>query len=85
MLISGKSGVIPAQPTPLIVEKARDLVWVYGATLKAMDALHVASAMHHKCNHFITTDNLGEENIKIINGFGLAICSADKISHLLPD
>lgn len=85
MLLSGKSGVLPAQPTPLIVEKARDLVWVNRATLKAMDALHVATALHHKCTHFITTDNLGEDNIKIINGLGLAVCSADKTAHLLPN
>lgn len=85
MLLSGKSGVLPAQPTPLIVEKARDLVWEYQTTLKAMDALHVATALQHKCTHFITTDNLGDENIKIINSLGLAVCSADKVSHLLPD
>lgn len=85
MVLSGKSGVLPAQPTPLIVEKARDLVWEHGTTLKAMDALHVATALQHECSHFITTDNFGEDNIKIINSLGLAVCSADKISHLLPD
>lgn len=85
LLLSGKSGVLPAQPTPLIVEKARDLVWVDGATLKAMDALHVATALHHKCSHFITTDNFGEESLAIIRGLGLAVCSADKIAHFLPD
>lgn len=85
MIMSGKSGVLPAQPTPLIVEKARDLVWVHEMNLRAMDALHIATALQHKCTHFITTDNFGEANIKIINGLGLAICSADKISHLLPD
>lgn len=85
MLLSGKSGVLPAQPTPFIIEKARDIVWEHGATLKAMDSLHVATALQHKCTYFITTDNLGEDNIKIINGLGLSICSADKVSHLLPD
>lgn len=85
LIMSGKSGVLPAQPTPIIVEKARDLVWVHGTSLRAMDALHVATALHHKCTHFITTDNLGEENIKVINGLGLAVCSADKIAHLLAD
>lgn len=85
MLMSGKSGVLPAQPVPFIVEKARDLTWEHGTTLKAMDALHVATAIHHKCSHFITTDNLGEDNIEIIRDFGVAVCSADTISHLLPD
>lgn len=85
LLLSGKSGVLPAQPTPLIVEKARDLVWVEGATLKAMDALHIATALDHKCSHFVTTDNLGEDNLAIIRELGLAVCSADKIAHLLPD
>lgn len=85
MIMSGKSGVIPVQPTPLIVEKARDLVWEHRANLRSLDALHIATALHQKCTHFITTDNLGEENIRIINSLGLPVCTADKISYLLPD
>ena len=85
MIMSGKSGVIPAQPTPLIVEKARDIVWEHGANLKSLDALHIATALQLKCTHFVTTDNLGEGNIRIINSLGLSVCPADKIAYLLPD
>ncbi|CAN4267472.1 PIN_MT3492-like domain containing protein [Methylophilaceae bacterium] len=85
MVMSGRSGVLPVQPTPLVVEKARDLVWTHGTSLKAMDAIHVATAIVNKCNYFLTTDNLGKENIEIINGLGLSVCSAGQISHLLPD
>lgn len=85
MLLSGKSGITPAQPTPQIIELARDLVWVHGTNLQPMDSLHVATALFHNCTHFITTDGLrNDENKKILNDLGLAVCQADEISHLLP-
>jgi predicted nucleic acid-binding protein len=85
MLLSTKGGVMPVQPTPKILRAARELRWAHGITLSAMDALHVATAMEMKCTHFITTDtNFGAENLKKIEGMGLAVCAADSASHLLP-
>lgn len=82
MLLSGKSGVMPVQATPSIVERARDLRWVHGAPTKPMDAIHVATALAMKCTHFVTTDIL--QGIEIIRGLGLSVGSADSIAHLLP-
>lgn len=83
MLLSARSGVMPVQPTPIIIEDARDLKWDDGATLRPMDAIHVATAIAMKCTHFVTTDNL--HGADIVNNLGLAICRADDIAHLLPD
>lgn len=44
------------QPTPFVMEAARDLRWVHGVVLRGADAVHVASAVDRKCEEFITTD-----------------------------
>ena len=81
MLQSGTSGVIPVATTPMIAEAARDLRWKLEITVKPMDALHIATAMHMRCTHFVTTDGkLGVENIKRIEALGLRICCADTLS-----
>lgn len=83
MLLSARSGIMPVQPTPTIMESARDLKWDHGSTLRPMDAIHVATAFAMRCTHFVTTDAL--ESADILNALGLAICKADDIAHLLPD
>jgi hypothetical protein len=57
-LLSGASGVIIVQPDPFIIDRARELRWVYNIELKPMDSLHVASALEVGCVELITTDNL---------------------------
>lgn len=82
---SGRSGVIPVQPTPLIVEGARDLRWVHEITLKPMDALHASTALEMKCTHLVTTDK-HFDNVKVeLQGMGIIVCTADSLAHLLPD
>lgn len=86
MLMSGRSGVLPVMPTPVITELARDLRWNHGITCSAMDRLHVATAIAMKCSHYFTTDDkMGEQNILKIRGLGLAVCRANAASDLLPD
>lgn len=85
MLMSGRSGVMPVMPNPVITELARDLSWNHGITCKPMDRLHLATALTMKCSHFFTTDDkLGQQNVSKINALGLAICRADAASDLLP-
>gem|GEM_PF-4338707 len=86
MLMSGRSGVIPVMPTPVITELARDLRWRHGITCKPMDRLHIATAMAMKSSHFFTTDDkLGQQNVAKINALGLAVCRANSVSEMLPD
>lgn len=85
MLMSGKSGVTPAMPTPAITDRARDLRWNHAITCKPMDAMHLATAMAMKCTHFLTTDGrLGAANVARIAALGLVVCTADSIAALLP-
>ena len=85
MLMSGKSGVTPVMPTPVITDRARDLRWNHAVTCKPVDAMHLATAMAMKCTHFLTTDGrLGAANIARISALGLIVCTADQIAALLP-
>ena len=85
MLLSGKSGVVSAQPTPNIVRASRDLRWVHDAKFSPMDALHIATALTLRCSHFITTDaKLVAESKLRLNALGIAFCTADSIKDLLP-
>jgi len=86
MLMSGRSGVMPVMPSPVITELARDLRWNHGISCKPMDRLHIATALSMKCSHFFTTDEkLKQENISKIKALGLTICRANAGSDLLPD
>lgn len=86
MLMSGRSGVMPVMPTPVITELARDLRWNHGITCKPMDRLHLATALAMKCSHFFTTDDkLGQQNVSKIAALGLAICRSNAVVDLLPD
>ncbi|HQS65527.1 MAG TPA: PIN domain-containing protein [Acidovorax defluvii] len=85
MLLSGKSGVLPAQATPNIVRASRDLRWVHGTNFKPLDALHIATALKLGCSHFITTDTkLDAKSKLIVTALGLAFCTADALKDLLP-
>lgn len=86
MLMSGRSGVMPVMPNPVITELARDLRWNHRITCKPMDRLHLATALAMKCSHFFTTDDrLGQQNVSKINALGMAICRANEASDFLPD
>ncbi|MFI5015267.1 MAG: type II toxin-antitoxin system VapC family toxin [Hyphomicrobiales bacterium] len=55
LLTSGQY-IVLVQPTPFIMEDARDLRWTHGIILRGADAVHIASALDRKCEEFITTD-----------------------------
>lgn len=84
ILMSGKSGVYPVMPTPKIIELSKDLEWKYEITTKPFDSLHIATALSMKCTHFITTDDIGTENIIKIRELGLIVAPADNLSGVLP-
>lgn len=55
ILLSGNP-VIPVQPMPKILDIARSFSWDYELNMRALDAIHVATAVMLNCNAFITTD-----------------------------
>lgn len=56
ILASGRSGVIPVQPTYFITKAARDLYWDSGVFCKPADRLHLATAISVGCSEFLTGD-----------------------------
>jgi predicted nucleic acid-binding protein len=85
-LLSGASGIIPIQPDPFVVERARDLRWVHNLTLKPFDSLHVAAALEVGCTEFITTDGGILKRFDQLNSASLglrAIMAAD--TRMLPE
>jgi predicted nucleic acid-binding protein len=82
LLTSGKAGVLLVQNTQTIQEKAEQLQWDNGLNLRAMDAIHIASAIQMKCTEFITTD---EDLLKQADKFknhGLRIITASHTKAL---
>ncbi|MFZ2656072.1 MAG: PIN domain-containing protein [Victivallales bacterium] len=73
LLASGKSGIRLIQPTLTIVESARDLRWIHKANLSGMDSIHIASALHFKCDEFLTTDRKVLKNSKTISKLNLKL------------
>lgn len=74
LLASGKGGVILIQPTLNILERARDLRWIDEIGLKGADAVHVASALHFKCDELITLDGRIAKHGHILERFGIRVC-----------
>jgi predicted nucleic acid-binding protein len=88
MLLSGVSGVLPVQPSPLILELARDLTWSHGLSLSGADATHVATALFVECEYFVTTDRrtIGKHsNLAKFKKLGLSIVRGNEIKDILPD
>jgi hypothetical protein len=56
LLTSGKSGLALVMPTSEILKRARDLRWEGSLNFKGMDAIHVATAMHMRCDEIWTRD-----------------------------
>lgn len=56
LLLSGKSGITIVQLRQIIAVRARDLRWASEINLKGADAVHVATAMHMRCDKLWTRD-----------------------------
>lgn len=74
LLVSGRGGIILVQPTLNILERARDLRWFHEIGLKGADAVHVASALHFKCDELITLDGRIANKGPILERFGIRVC-----------
>lgn len=56
LILSGRDGVLVADPSPFIVERARDMAWDHGILGRAMDRIHLATALETACVEFISVD-----------------------------
>lgn len=69
-----------------ITEKARDLDWVHGISLRAVDAIHLATAIHHGCKEMVTTDKkIRAKAAEIQKKFGVRIIATSETAILPPD
>lgn len=55
-MLSGRDGLMIVEPSPFIAIKARDLAWKDGFKHRAMDRLHVASALQIGAAELLTLD-----------------------------
>ncbi len=67
-----------------ITEKARDLDWVHGISLRAADAIHLATAVEHDCKELFTTDRkMKAKAVEALKRFGIRIIDPSD-TQLLP-
>lgn len=84
LLASGRGGFALIQPTLSITEKARDLRWINGLSLKGADAIHVASALQFQCNECWSRDSGFIQAASTLDTLGLKVC-APSATTLLPN
>jgi predicted nucleic acid-binding protein len=83
VLASGRSGVRLIQTTLSVVERARDLRWLHQVSLKGADAVHVASALHVRCDEFFTGDGRIHRHAEALAPLGTRILKPGE-TRLLP-
>lgn len=92
LLTSGKGGVLLLGDDIWTVERARDLRWKGGITLRSPDSIHVASAIQAGCKELLTLDGNSPEPKRRsilkaadqISPFGLHVIVPSK-TLLIPD
>ncbi len=82
LLASGKSGIRLIQTTISVVERARDLRWFSGVALGGADAIHVASALHLRCDELWTGDGKMLARSATLRPLGLRVCQPQATSCL---
>lgn len=84
LLASGKSGIKLVQPTLSLMERARDLRWIHGISLKGVDALHAATAIQFHCAELLTRDGRFAANKELLATLGVHVCTPSD-TELLSD
>lgn len=84
LLASGRGGFTLIQPILSILEKARDLRWINGLSLKGADAVHLASALHFQCGEFWSRDGKFTQSASVLQALGIRACGPSE-TKLLPD
>jgi len=86
-LLTSGSLITLVEPSLFVAERARDLRWKDGLSLKPFDSLHVASALDSECKELITFDgkmNKKPEEITTLANLGLRVISPHD-SQILPE
>jgi predicted nucleic acid-binding protein len=69
-----------------ITEKARDLDWEHGISLRAADAIHLATAIEHNCKELISKDGgLMKKAAEIHKRFGIRVIASSDTTVLPPE
>jgi predicted nucleic acid-binding protein len=84
LLASGRGGFLLIQPTLAILEKARNLRWINGLSLKGADAAHAASALQFHCGEFWSRDNGFAQSAPVLKTLGIHVRTPSETA-LLPD
>jgi predicted nucleic acid-binding protein len=82
-LLSGKA-VNPVQPTPKILDAARDITWTHAIRAGSADRIHLATAIQMNCEVFLTTDGPLLKRSAEFKTLGIKVCTADDAKDLLP-
>jgi len=82
LVLSGRDGVIMVSPDPFIVEMARDLTWKNGIAGGVADRIHIASALHAKCDEMISVDGKLAKRANTHKIEGLSIIAAINSRYL---
>ncbi|MEI6149140.1 MAG: PIN domain-containing protein [bacterium] len=84
LLGSGKMGIRLIQTTSSVVERARDLRWFSGVALGGADSVHVASALHLRCDELWTGDGKMLAQADVLLPLGLRVCKPS-LSSCIPE
>src|SRR5213593_3953082 len=82
LLASGKSGIQLIQTTLSVVERARNLRWFNAVNLSGADSIHVASALHLRCDELLTGDGKILGLASTIEPMGLRVCHPSETGSL---
>jgi predicted nucleic acid-binding protein len=82
LLASGKGGIRLIQTTLSVVERARDLQWFSAVAVGGADAVHVASALHLRCDELWTSDGRLLKRRDALKPLGLRVCKPGESSCL---
>lgn len=83
LLLSGRDGITPVEPTPFVVERARDLAWDRHIWGRSVDLVHLASAIEIGAEELLTVDGRLAEKIGVQEIDGCRIIPA-RMTNLLP-
>lgn len=82
LLLSGRDGIIPIEPSPFVVQRARDLALELGIWDRSIDRVHLASALEIGAQEFLSVDGRLAKRINATEVNGCRILPARETQAL---